>query len=30
MSNEQKEAYEKLATKRKNYIKKITSQDAKT
>lgn len=30
MSNEQKEAYEKLAIKRKNYIKRITSQDAKT
>jgi len=30
MSSEQKEAYEKLAIKRKNYIKKITSEDAKT
>ncbi|ORX83354.1 hypothetical protein BCR32DRAFT_267018 [Anaeromyces robustus] len=30
MSTEQKEAYEKLATKRKNYVKKITSEDAKT
>jgi len=30
MTNEQKEAYEKLATKRKNYIKRITSEDAKT
>ena len=30
MTNEEKEAYEKLATKRRNYMKKITSQDTKT
>jgi len=30
MTNEEKEAYERLAIKRRNYMKKITSQDTKT